>query len=142
MSTRLSGPERRQTILSQAQRLFAEKGFHGVSIDEISRAVNGINGGLGSELILTISSSETLIFSLSKTPDNSRYIHSISKSPDLIQLKFHLFLQKQSLVFQAASLLDCPLRKHSKSIKTVVPVEVLVVLLAFGNSFMYVPYKP
>lgn len=39
MSTRLSGPERRQTILSQAQRLFAEKGFHGVSIDEISRAV-------------------------------------------------------------------------------------------------------
>ena len=40
MSTRLSGPERRQTILSQAQRLFAEKGFHGVSIDEISRAVN------------------------------------------------------------------------------------------------------
>jgi len=40
MSTRLSGPERRQTILSHAQRLFAEKGFHGVSIDEISRAVD------------------------------------------------------------------------------------------------------
>lgn len=40
MSTRLSGPERRQSILKEAQQLFAEKGFHGVSIDEIARAVN------------------------------------------------------------------------------------------------------
>lgn len=40
MSNRLSGPERRQTILYQAQQLFAEKGFHGVSIDEISHAVD------------------------------------------------------------------------------------------------------
>ena len=40
MSNRLSGPERRETILSAAQGLFAHKGFHGVSIDEIARAVN------------------------------------------------------------------------------------------------------
>ena len=40
MSTRLSGPERRQSILKESQRLFAEKGFHGVSIDEIARAVD------------------------------------------------------------------------------------------------------
>jgi len=40
MNTRLSGPERRQSILKEAQQLFAEKGFHGVSIDEIARAVN------------------------------------------------------------------------------------------------------
>lgn len=40
MSTRLSGPERRQSILKEAQQLFAQKGFHGVSIDEIARAVN------------------------------------------------------------------------------------------------------
>lgn len=40
MSTRLSGPERRETILEAAMCLFAEKGFHGVSIDEISRTVN------------------------------------------------------------------------------------------------------
>ncbi len=40
MSNRLSGPERRETILSAAQGLFARKGFHGVSIDEIARAVN------------------------------------------------------------------------------------------------------
>ena len=40
MSTRLSGPERRQSILKESQQLFAEKGFHGVSIDEIARAVD------------------------------------------------------------------------------------------------------
>lgn len=40
MSTRLPGPERRLLILKESQRLFAEKGFHGVSIDEIARAVN------------------------------------------------------------------------------------------------------
>lgn len=40
MNTRLSGPERRQLILKESQRLFAEKGFHGVSIDEIARAVD------------------------------------------------------------------------------------------------------
>jgi len=40
LSNRLSGPERRETILSAAQGLFAHKGFHGVSIDEIARAVN------------------------------------------------------------------------------------------------------
>ena len=40
MGARLSGPDRRKTILEVAQRLFSEKGFHGVSIDEISREVD------------------------------------------------------------------------------------------------------
>ena len=40
MSSRLSGPERRQSIIAAARGLFAKKGFHGVSIDEIARAVN------------------------------------------------------------------------------------------------------
>lgn len=40
MSNRLTGPERRESILSAAQGLFASKGFHGVSVDEIARAVN------------------------------------------------------------------------------------------------------
>ena len=38
MSTRLSGPERRLSILKAAQQLFAENGFHGLSIDDIARA--------------------------------------------------------------------------------------------------------
>ena len=40
MSQRLSGPERRESILSAAQGLFADKGLHGVSVDEIARAVS------------------------------------------------------------------------------------------------------
>ena len=40
MSHRLSGPERKESILSAAQGLFASKGLHGVSVDEIARAVN------------------------------------------------------------------------------------------------------
>jgi AcrR family transcriptional regulator len=40
VSQRLSGPERRESILSAAQGLFADKGLHGVSVDEIARAVN------------------------------------------------------------------------------------------------------
>ena len=40
MSNRLSGPERRESILAAAQGLFASKGFHGVSVDEIARTVN------------------------------------------------------------------------------------------------------
>lgn len=40
MSARLSGPARKATILDAAKSLFAEKGFHGVSIDEISRVVH------------------------------------------------------------------------------------------------------
>lgn len=40
MSKRLPGPERRESILKVAQRLFAEKGYHGVSIDKIAREVD------------------------------------------------------------------------------------------------------
>jgi len=40
VSQRLPGPERRETILSAAQGLFASKGLHGVSVDEIARTVS------------------------------------------------------------------------------------------------------
>lgn len=40
MSTRLSGPNRRKSILEAARRLFSDNGFHGVSINDISREVN------------------------------------------------------------------------------------------------------
>lgn len=40
MSVRLPGPERRESIMKAAQRLFSEKGYHGVSIDEIAREVD------------------------------------------------------------------------------------------------------
>jgi AcrR family transcriptional regulator len=39
MAKRLSAEQRRRTIISAAKTLFAEKGFHGVSVDEIVNAV-------------------------------------------------------------------------------------------------------
>ncbi|MGW3570448.1 SACE_7040 family transcriptional regulator [Streptomyces sp. NPDC000941] len=43
MSTQASAPTRREQILKEAARLFAERGFHGVGVDEIGAAV-GISG--------------------------------------------------------------------------------------------------
>lgn len=43
MSTRIAAPTRREQILREAARLFAERGFHGVGVDEIGAAV-GISG--------------------------------------------------------------------------------------------------
>lgn len=43
MSTRTAAPTRREQILREAARLFAERGFHGVGVDEIGAAV-GISG--------------------------------------------------------------------------------------------------
>ncbi|MER5460840.1 TetR/AcrR family transcriptional regulator [Streptomyces sp. NPDC002668] len=43
MSTRTDAPKRREQILKEAARLFAERGFHGVGVDEIGAAV-GISG--------------------------------------------------------------------------------------------------
>ncbi|MFF4821664.1 TetR/AcrR family transcriptional regulator [Streptomyces sp. NPDC001312] len=43
MATRNDAPTRREQILKEAARLFAERGFHGVGVDEIGAAV-GISG--------------------------------------------------------------------------------------------------
>jgi len=43
MATRTDGATRREQILKEAARLFAERGFHGVGVDEIGAAV-GISG--------------------------------------------------------------------------------------------------
>ncbi|MFI2032457.1 SACE_7040 family transcriptional regulator [Streptomyces buecherae] len=43
MTTQAPAPTRREQILAEAARLFAERGFHGVGVDEIGAAV-GISG--------------------------------------------------------------------------------------------------
>ncbi|WAX79883.1 SACE_7040 family transcriptional regulator [Streptomyces sp. KMM 9044] len=43
MAIRTDAPTRREQILKEAARLFAERGFHGVGVDEIGAAV-GISG--------------------------------------------------------------------------------------------------
>lgn len=42
-AARVAAPTRREQILKEAARLFAERGFHGVGVDEIGAAV-GISG--------------------------------------------------------------------------------------------------
>ncbi|WP_393058248.1 TetR/AcrR family transcriptional regulator [Streptomyces sp. LN549] len=42
-AARIAAPTRREQILKEAARLFAERGFHGVGVDEIGAAV-GISG--------------------------------------------------------------------------------------------------
>lgn len=42
-TARVAGPTRREQILREAALLFAERGFHGVGVDEIGAAV-GISG--------------------------------------------------------------------------------------------------
>ena len=116
MSARLSGPERRKTILEAARHLFSDKGFHGVSIDEISREVNvspailyrhfdskqGIYDAVVEELsskresyIDTVinhgTSFEDILQGMTRT-----YIQSIANNPDILRIEMQSLLEGSS----------------------------------------------
>ena len=113
MSNRLSGPERRETILSAAQGLFASKGFHGVSIDEIARAVNVSPAILyrhfASKQILYAAVLEkfagqrqsyvdTIVNHGTRFEDalagmTHVYIENIAKNPDILKIELHSLLE-------------------------------------------------
>ncbi len=113
MSHRLSGPERKETILSAAQGLFASKGFHGVSIDEIARAVNVSPAILyrhfDSKQILynavlekfagqRQSYVETVVSHGTQFEDvlagmTQVYIENIAKNPDILRIELHSLLE-------------------------------------------------
>ncbi len=114
MSVRLPGPERRDSILNAAQRLFAEKGYHGVSIDEIARQVdvspailyrhfkskqvlyNAVLQALSTQresYVQTIINSGTS-FEDVLTGMTQVYIKSISENPDLLRIEFQSLLDK------------------------------------------------
>ena len=114
MSVRLPGPERRDSILKAAQRLFAEKGYHGVSIDEIARTVNVSPAILYRhfkskqvlyDAVLQAMSAQresyvqTVINSGTSFEDvltgmTQVYIKSISENPDLLRIEFQSLLDK------------------------------------------------
>lgn len=113
MSNRLSGPERRESILSAAQGLFASKGFHGVSIDEIARAVN-VSPAI---LYRHFESKQTLYSAVLEKFACQRqsyvdtivnhgtrfedalagmtqvYIENIAKNPDILKIELHSLLE-------------------------------------------------
>ncbi len=113
MSHRLSGPERKETILSAAQGLFASKGFHGVSIDEIARAVS-VSPAI---LYRHYDSKQTLYAAVLEKFAGQRqsyvdtivnhgtsfedalagmtqvYIENIAKNPDILRIELHSLLE-------------------------------------------------
>ena len=113
MSHRLSGPERKETILSAAQGLFASKGFHGVSVDEIARAVN-VSPAI---LYRHFDSKQTLYLAVLEKFSETRqsyvdtivnhgtsfedalagmtqvYIENIAKNPDILKIELHSLLE-------------------------------------------------
>jgi len=113
LSHRLSGPERKETILSAAQGLFASKGFHGVSIDEIARAVN-VSPAI---LYRHFDSKQTLYAAVLEKFAGQRqsyvntivnhgtnfedalagmtqvYIENIAKNPDILRIELHSLLE-------------------------------------------------
>lgn len=114
MSVRLPGPERRNSILKAAQRLFAEKGYHGVSIDDIARQVDvspailyrhfkskqllydAVLQALSSQresYVQTIINSGTS-FEDVLTGMTQVYIKSFSDNPDLLRIEFQSLLDK------------------------------------------------
>ena len=113
MSNRLSGPERRETILSAAQGVFASKGFHGVSIDEIARAVN-----VSPAILYRHFASKQMLYAavLEKFAGQRQsyvdtivnhgtrfedalagmthvYIENIAKNPDILRIELHSLLE-------------------------------------------------
>jgi len=113
LSTRLSGPERKESILSAAQGLFAGKGFHGVSVDEIARAVN-VSPAI---LYRHFDSKQTLYSAVLEKFSCQRqsyvdtivkhgtrfedalagmtqvYIENIAKNPDILKIELHSLLE-------------------------------------------------
>ena len=114
MSVRLPGPERRDSILKAAQRLFSEKGYHGVSIDEIARKVDVSPAILYRhfkskqvlyDAVLQAMSAQresyvqTIINSGTSFEDvltgmTQVYIKSISENPDLLRIELQSLLDK------------------------------------------------
>ena len=114
MSGRLPGPERRDSILKAAQRLFSEKGYHGVSIDEIARKVDVSPAILYRhfkskqmlyDAVLQAMSAQresyvqTVINSGTSFEDvltgmTQVYIKSISDNPDLLRIELQSLLDK------------------------------------------------
>lgn len=114
MSVRLPGPERRDSILKAAQRLFAEKGYHGVSIDDIARQVDvspailyrhfKSKQQLYDAVLQALSSQresyvQTIINSGTSFEDvltgmTQVYIKSFSDNPDLLRIEFQSLLDK------------------------------------------------
>lgn len=116
MNTRLPGPQRRHSIVQAASRLFADRGYHGVSIDEIAQQV-GVSPAilyrhfsskkeLYNTVLLEMASQrenyadialdsgkhfEDVLASMTKI-----YINSVTENPDLLRIELQSMLDGNS----------------------------------------------
>lgn len=113
MSKRLAASERKESILSAAQGLFANKGLHGVSVDEIARVVNVspailyrhftskqalYDAVLNKFACQRQSYVDTIINHGTRFEDalsgmTQVYIESIAKNPDILKIELHSLLE-------------------------------------------------
>jgi AcrR family transcriptional regulator len=113
MVKRLKAAERRATILAAAKILFADKGYHGVSVDEIARRL-GVSPAvlyqhfpskeaLYEEVLDTLSGSrESYIEAVLQGPTDFAsvlrrichiYVESIARDPDYLKMEMHSALE-------------------------------------------------
>lgn len=113
MTKRLKAPERRAAILAVAKILFSDKGYHGVSVDEIARRL-GVSPAilyrhfpskeaLYEEVLNTIACKRESYVEAVVNSDGSFddvlkkitgiYIDSVSKDPDYLRMEMHSALE-------------------------------------------------
>lgn len=117
MNQRMPAPQRRDSILQVAQKLFADKGFHGVSIDEIARVTHvspaiiyrhfeskqhlydtvlqELSGKRESYVETVINSSNS--FEDVLTGMTRIYIKSVAKNPDMLRIELQSLLEGNSV---------------------------------------------
>ena len=113
MSKRLNASERKATILAVAKVLFSDKGYHGVSVDEIARRLGvspailyrhfASKEALYEEVLNAIACKresyvEAVVSSDGSFSDVLRkitgiYIDSVSKDPDYLRMELHSALE-------------------------------------------------
>jgi len=116
MNQRMPAVQRRDSILKVALKLFAEKGFHGVSIDEIARKVNvspailyrhfDSKQQLYDTVLQTMSGQresyvETVVNSSTSFEDvligmTQVYIKSVADNPDMLRIELQSLLDGSS----------------------------------------------
>lgn len=113
MTTRLKAPERKATIVAAARWLFAEKGFHGVSVDDIVQRVGVSPAVLYRHFVSKDALYEAVLNEIAGTREDyvgavlggaadfggvlrrmtQVYVDSVARYPDYLRMEMHAVLE-------------------------------------------------